>query len=199
MRTRGRGWPTATSAHGVSAFGPLSPLEARRLVKEVATHALKRDPDLAEAHTSLAFAAFFHDWDFAGAEIRFRKAIGLNPHYAVAHQWYADQLNAMGRQDEATAEISRAQELEPLSMIIHRDIGWHLFFQSRFDEAVAQLQQTLRSWTGRIRPPERCSPGRSPKESGPGGPQSASPRGSRMSGSRGVNLELRRVCAGEIR
>jgi len=130
-------------SQGVSAFGPLSPIDARRLVKEAATHALELDPNLAEAHTSLAFAAFFHDWDWAGAEARFKKAIELNDQYAVAHQWYANQLNAMGRQDEATAEIKRAQELEPLSIIIDRDVAWHLFFQRKYDEAAAHLEQTL--------------------------------------------------------
>jgi eukaryotic-like serine/threonine-protein kinase len=128
---------------GVSAFGPLSPLEARRLAKDAATHALVLDPNLAEAHTSLAFAAFFHDWDWAGAEARFKKAIELNEQYALAHHWYANQLNAMGRQDEAMAEINRAQELEPLSIIIDRDVAWHLFFQQKYDEAIAHLEQTL--------------------------------------------------------
>jgi serine/threonine-protein kinase len=130
-------------ALGVSAFGPLPPLDARRLAKAAAEKALDRNPNLAEAHTSLAFAAFFHDWDFAGADVRFRKAISLNPQYALAHLWYADYLNAMGRQNEAMAEIKRAQALEPLSVLIHRDIGWHLFFQSRFDEAITHLQETL--------------------------------------------------------
>jgi eukaryotic-like serine/threonine-protein kinase len=130
-------------ALGVSAFGPLPPLEARRLAKAAAESALDRNPNLAEAHTSLAFAAFFHDWDWAAADARFRKAIQLNPQYALAHHWYADYLNAMGRQREAMAEIERAQAIEPLSVLIHRDVGWHLFFQSRFDEAIAHLQETL--------------------------------------------------------
>jgi tetratricopeptide (TPR) repeat protein/predicted Ser/Thr protein kinase len=128
---------------GVAAFGPLLPLEARRLAKEAATRALELDPNLVEAHTSLAFAAFFHDWDWDRAETLFKKAIGLNEQYALAHHWYANHLNAMGRQDEAMAEIKRAQELEPLSIIIDRDIAWHLFFQEKYDEAITHLQQTL--------------------------------------------------------
>jgi eukaryotic-like serine/threonine-protein kinase len=128
---------------GVSAFGPLWPLEARRLSKEAALRALERDPNLAEAYTSLAFAAFFHDWDWDRAEALFGKAIGLNEQYALAHHWYANHLNAMGRQDEAMAEIRRAQMLEPLSIIIDRDFAWHFFFQERYDEAIAHLEQTL--------------------------------------------------------
>jgi eukaryotic-like serine/threonine-protein kinase len=177
-------------ALGVSAFGPLPPLEARRLAKASAESALDRNPNLAEAHTSLAFAAFFHDWDWAGADARFRKAISLNPQYALAHHWYANYLNAMGRQHEAMDEIERAQTLQPLSVLIHRDIGWHLFFQQRYDEAIAHLQATLlmdpdyapaktllaRALAERGRYPEALDQLRSAAD--------------RMSGSRGVNLSF---------
>jgi serine/threonine-protein kinase len=138
------GMADAYIALGVPAFGPLPPLEARRLAKEAALNALERDHDLAEAHTSLAFAAYFQDWDWTAAEVRFKKAISLNPQYALAHHWYADYLLAMGRYDEAMREIRRAQQLEPLSLPVHRDIAWHLFFQRRYDEAIAQLEETLR-------------------------------------------------------
>jgi serine/threonine-protein kinase len=131
-------------ALGVSAFGPLSPLEARRAVKRSVMEALQRDPDSVEAHTSLAFATFFHDWDWAAAEQRFKKALDLNPQYALAHHWYANHLNAVGRQEEAMVEIRKAEELEPMSLIINRDIGWYLFFQRRYDEAIAQLEGTLK-------------------------------------------------------
>jgi serine/threonine-protein kinase len=131
------------TALGVPAFGPLTPLEARRLAKEAALNALERDPDLAEAHTSLAFMAYFHDWDWAAAETRFKKALELNPSYALAHHWYADYLTAMGRPREAAAEIARAYVLEPLSILIHRDIAWHMFFERRYDDAIAHLEGTL--------------------------------------------------------
>lgn len=138
------GMADAYIALGVPAFGPLGPIEARRLAKEAALSALDRDRDLAEAHTSLAFAAYFHDWDWAAADARFKKALALNPQYALAHHWYADYLLAMGQPEEGMREIRRAQELEPLSLTVHRDIGWHLFFERRFAEAAEQLEETLR-------------------------------------------------------
>ena len=131
-------------ALGVPAFGTLSPLDARSRARQAAEAALVRNPNLAEAHTSLAFAAFFHDWDWQTAEAGFKKAIGLNPQYALAHHWYADFLNSMGSQDEAMREIRRASDLEPLSAIIKRDVAWHLFFQRKDGDAVVQLQETLR-------------------------------------------------------
>jgi serine/threonine-protein kinase len=130
-------------ALGQPAFGRLSPLETRRLAKESALKALELDPNLVEAHTSLAMSAFVHDWDWAAAEARFRKAIALNPQYALAHHWYSQLLNETGRFEEASAEIKRAQALEPLSLLIHRDFAWQYFHQRRYDEAIAQLQETL--------------------------------------------------------
>ncbi len=131
-------------ALGIPAFGSLPPLESRRLAKEALLKALELNPNLVEVHTSLAFAAYFQDWDWKVAEERFQKAIALNPQYALAHHWYADYLSAMGRFSEATNEIQRAQALEPLSIITNRDVAWHLFFQRRYDEAIAQLEETLR-------------------------------------------------------
>jgi tetratricopeptide (TPR) repeat protein len=138
------GMADAYIALGVPAFGPLSPIEARRHSKDAALQALKIDPDLVEAHTSLAFAAYLHDWDWTAAEKGFKRALSLNPQYAVAHHWYADFLTALGRFAEADAEIRRALELEPLSIIIHRDVAWHLFFQRRYADAVSHLRETLR-------------------------------------------------------
>jgi tetratricopeptide (TPR) repeat protein len=138
------GMADAYIALGVPAFGPLPPLEARRLAKESALKAIELDPNLAEAHTSLAFTAFLHDWDWDTAQARFDRALQLNPQYALAHQWYAEYLNEMGRFDKALDEIRTAQTLEPLSILIHRDIGWHLFCQRRYEEAIQQLRETLR-------------------------------------------------------
>jgi tetratricopeptide (TPR) repeat protein len=137
------GMADAYIALGVPAFGPLPPLEARRLAKEAAVKAIELDPNLAEAHTTLAFTAFLHDWDWETAQTRFNRALQLNPQYALAHQWYAEYLNEMGRFSKALEEIHTAQTLEPLSILIRRDIGWHLFCQRRYPEAIQQLQETL--------------------------------------------------------
>jgi tetratricopeptide (TPR) repeat protein len=81
------------------------------------------DSTLAEAYTTLAYVKFQYDWDWAGAERDFRKALELNPAYATAHQWYGQYLVAMGHSDEAFAELKRAQELDPVSLIIQANIG----------------------------------------------------------------------------
>ena len=62
-----------------------------------------------------------HDWDWAGSEHEFKRALELNPNYVNAHQWYALLLTTLGRTDEALTEIEKARELEPLSVIVLRN------------------------------------------------------------------------------
>ena len=83
----------------------MPPREAMPKAKAAAMKALEIDDTLAEAHTSLAFVKFRLDWDWAGAEGEFKRALELNPNYAAAHHWYAVFLSAMGRHEEAVAEI----------------------------------------------------------------------------------------------
>jgi TolB-like protein/Tfp pilus assembly protein PilF len=112
--------------------------------KEAATHALALDPMLAEAHTSLAFARTLYDRDWAGARAEFEEAIRLNPKYATAHQWFGIYWIVLGKPDEALAENKRALELDPLSLIINTDRGRILYYARRNDEAIKQLQETLK-------------------------------------------------------
>jgi eukaryotic-like serine/threonine-protein kinase len=137
------GLADAWIALGVPAFGPLRPFEARGRAREAALNALDLDPDLAEAHTSLAFLSYFHDWNWPAADERFQRALRLNPNDAQTHHWYADYLNAMGRFTEATEHINAACNLEPLSILYQRDVSWHLFFQRKYGEAIQQLRRTL--------------------------------------------------------
>ena len=79
--------------------------------------ALSINESLAEAHTSLAFVTYRYHLKWAEAEEHFKKAIALNPNYATAHQWYAEFLSAMGRHDEALAEIRLAAAIDPLEAL----------------------------------------------------------------------------------
>jgi serine/threonine-protein kinase len=137
------GMADAYLALGVPPFGDLRPMEARRLARKAADAALAINPDLVEAVTTLAWSAALYDWDWAGAEAGFRRAIGLNPQYALARHWYAMFLTDMGRFDEALSELAQAQAIEPLSPLIHRDFAWIYFMAGRNDDAVAQLRETL--------------------------------------------------------
>jgi TolB-like protein/DNA-binding winged helix-turn-helix (wHTH) protein len=112
--------------------------------KAAALKALALDDELAEAHTSLAAVKIFLDWDWAGAESEFNRALELNPNYAPAHHWYGNiLLGPLGRHEEAMAELKRAQILDPLSLIINADIGNADYFARHFDAAFQQYQKVL--------------------------------------------------------
>jgi TolB-like protein/DNA-binding winged helix-turn-helix (wHTH) protein len=119
---------------------PASILQA----KAAAEKALALDSTLAEAHTSLAAVKILHDWDWAGAELEFQRALDLNPNFAQAHHWYGNLLlGPEGRHDEAITELQRAQELDPLSLIINADTGFAYYLAGRYDLALQQYQRVL--------------------------------------------------------
>ena len=88
--------------------------------KAAALKALEIDPNLGEAHISIAIALSDYFWDWEAAESEYKKGLELSPNYATGHQWYAEFLINMGRYDEAKKEIKIARELDPLSMVILR-------------------------------------------------------------------------------
>ncbi len=117
--------------------------EAMPLAKASAVKALELDETIAEAHTSLAFVSMQYEWEWSKAEREFKRAIELSPGYATAHHWYAYYLMAVGRTDEAIAEIRRAQDADPLSLVINNDVGEMFLCARRYDEAIEQCQKTL--------------------------------------------------------
>jgi len=117
--------------------------EAMTRARLSAQKALALDESLADAHTSLGFLKMHYDWDFTGAEKEFLRAIALNPGYATAHHWYAYDLVALGRLEDAVAQARLAQKADPLSVIISRDVGELLLFAGHDDEAIAQSRKTL--------------------------------------------------------
>ena len=126
------------------AFEAGTPRECYPRAKAAAKKALDLDDALAEAHTSLANALCFYDFDFSQAAREFQRAIELNPNYATAHHWYGNNLLLpLGRFDEAIAELKRALELDPLSLIINADLSGAYRLARRADEAIEQARKTL--------------------------------------------------------
>jgi serine/threonine-protein kinase len=123
--------------------GKVTPAQAWERAKTAARRALALDSTLAAAHASLAFGKTIYEWDWEGAEAAFRRAIAENPNYALAHQWYAVYLGGRGRLQESLREMQFAQDLDPLSRIISKSVGWTLYALRRYDDAVAQLEQAL--------------------------------------------------------
>jgi DNA-binding winged helix-turn-helix (wHTH) protein/TolB-like protein/tetratricopeptide (TPR) repeat protein len=111
--------------------------------RAAANKAIEIDPQLGEAHAALGLIAMNYDWDWAAAERQFQTAIRLSPQYATAHAWYGEYLAYRGRFDEGLAAITRARQLDPLSLIINTDAGLILYYARRHDEAIAQLRDIL--------------------------------------------------------
>jgi serine/threonine protein kinase/tetratricopeptide (TPR) repeat protein len=111
--------------------------------KAAAEKALRLDESLAAAHASLAYAKQNYDWDFAGAEREFRRALELNPNYSTAHQWYSAFLSNMGRHEEAIAEAKRALDLDPLSVNINTATGMVYYFARQFDRSAELFKKSI--------------------------------------------------------
>ena len=123
-------------------FNVLPTREVLPKLKTAANKALELDDSLAEAHTSLAWAKF-HDWDWAGAEKEFKRAIELNTSYTTAHSWYGEYLMALGRFDPAQVEFNRAYELNPLATVTNLALGYRFYYARQYPSAIGQFQKTL--------------------------------------------------------
>jgi serine/threonine-protein kinase len=128
---------------GLYVYHGLEPKESYPRAKAAAVHALQIDDTLAEPHTSLAWVKFRFDWDWPGAESEFKRAIELNPRYPTAYHWYAYYLAGVGRLNEARAAIQKAQELDPLSLIINATVAQVFYYAHEYDRAIEQLRKTL--------------------------------------------------------
>jgi Tfp pilus assembly protein PilF len=138
--------PAYASLADLYSRGWASPLRTQRdfrvQARQWAEKTLKLDNTLPEAHTALARIAQ-QEWDWAGAERAYRRAIELNPSDAAAHIWYAFYLSSMQRSEEAVAQAKRAQRLDPVSPLINTWAGHAYFFAGRVEEANASLQKAL--------------------------------------------------------
>lgn len=124
-------------------YAVMTPKEALPKAKAAAIKALELDSTLSEAHTSLAFCLDGFDWDFESAEREFRRAIELNPGYATAHHWYAWHLSLLGRYSEAITEMRKAENLDPLSLIINADLAELFLIARSYDESIEQSRRTI--------------------------------------------------------
>jgi len=121
----------------------VSPLESQVKAREYALKALSLDDTLSEAHVSYALVIQSMDFDFAGAEREFKRAIELDPKNGGAYSAYTMLLAGLGRFNEAEANVRRALELEPVSQNVNRNYGNFLMLMRRYDESEKQLRKTV--------------------------------------------------------
>jgi TolB-like protein/DNA-binding winged helix-turn-helix (wHTH) protein/Flp pilus assembly protein TadD len=124
-------------------YAVMSPKEALPKAKAAAIKALELDSSLGEAHNSLAFCLDGFDWDLEAGGKEFQRAIELSPGYATAHHWYAWHLALLHRYDQAIAEMEKAANLDPLSLVINADLAELLSLAHLEDESIRQSQKTI--------------------------------------------------------
>jgi TolB-like protein/tetratricopeptide (TPR) repeat protein len=124
-------------------FSYWDPTKTFPKAKEATKRALEIDDTLAEPHTSLGWIKTFYDWDWENAEKEFKRAITLNPSYALAHNRYALYLFLMTRFEDALEEIGKALELDPLSIVINNNIGEILLADGQYDQAEEAFKRAI--------------------------------------------------------
>jgi len=133
-------------ADSFNLLGEYNALPARQAYPQAlvaARRALRLDETLPEAHAALAFALYHYEWDWPQAEREFRRALALNPRCVAAQHWYAVYLAARGDFDAALEHLRQAQDLDPLSLIVHSATALVHYFAGRHDQAIEQCRRTL--------------------------------------------------------
>ncbi|MGE3467089.1 MAG: protein kinase [Pyrinomonadaceae bacterium] len=133
----------ALAYRSAPAYGSMSPQDAFPKARDAAQKSLAIDPSLSTAYVALASIKATYDWDFAGAETEYKRAIQFSPNNAEAHYSYGNFLVAMGRSDEALAEFRNALQIDPVSLNIQTNIGWAMYIAGDYDKAEAQIRQVI--------------------------------------------------------
>ena len=123
--------------------GYLAPDDAFPKARAAAVRALELDSALAEPHASLGYYYLYFEWNWERADREFQRALTLNPSYPTAREWYSLYLAAVGRLEDARAQVRRAMELDPLSAPITSTAGWIAHYAGRQDEAESLLRAAL--------------------------------------------------------
>jgi serine/threonine protein kinase/tetratricopeptide (TPR) repeat protein len=126
----------------ILGINQLAAIERMQKAKAAAQKALEIDNTLSEAHMALGRALIFCDWDWAGSEKAFKRAIELTPNYPDAHYWYSHNLTAVGRHDEAIAELKLAFDIDPFLPRTVLQQGHAFYLARQYDRAIEQFLRT---------------------------------------------------------
>jgi serine/threonine-protein kinase len=128
----------------LGTYGALPAADVMPRAKAAIDKALGIDPQLAEAYACRGCVRSVYDWSWAEARLDFLKAIALQPGYSTAHHWYAiNHLVPMGRFEEATEELRRALEVDPLALAVRTSLGMKSYFAGQYEEAARELLKTI--------------------------------------------------------
>ena len=129
-------------------FGVISEADSRQSALSEAREALRLDDESADAHRAMADLTFFYDWDWAGAEREYLKALELNPSLSRARLTYAELLAATRRFADALTQSELARSLDTKSTDVISSQAIVQLYARRFDEARASIDQALAQQPG---------------------------------------------------
>jgi TolB-like protein/DNA-binding winged helix-turn-helix (wHTH) protein/Tfp pilus assembly protein PilF len=132
----------------LAVSGTMPAAEVMPAARAAALKATQLDPELAEAHVSLAQILSNYDWNWPEAEREYKRGIELNANYSTGHLWYGTFLMDMGRSAEAISEMRQAQEVDPLSSIAGTFLARAYYYGREYDKAIAQYRAVLQTDPG---------------------------------------------------
>jgi Tfp pilus assembly protein PilF len=135
----------ASVYNALALVGQFSSSETMPKAKSQLLKALTLDDSLAEAHAWLGEVHLQYEWDWSSAERDFKRAIELKPNSPEAHQFYADYLIVKGSTEQASIEIARARELDPLSTIPNTILAYQLYALRKFDQVIEHCRKMLKT------------------------------------------------------
>jgi len=121
----------------------LSPGDSFPRAKTAASRALEMDPGSAEAHTSLAYAVHYYDWNPGESQRLFQRSLELNPGYALTYLWLANVEAALGQTEKAVQTFEKGLALDPLSSMQNMARTFPLFFADRYEESIRGIRKAL--------------------------------------------------------
>jgi TolB-like protein/Flp pilus assembly protein TadD len=124
-------------------YNGLAPKEAYSKSEKAARKALELDPSMGEAHAAIGVMKRDYEWDWAGAEQHFQRAIELNPGCVDAYHWRGTMFGMLGRHREALNEKMKALEMDPLSPVYRTDVGRLHYFVREYDLAIDNYRAAL--------------------------------------------------------
>ena len=133
----------ADSYAALGLYAVIPPRQAFSAAKDAGKRALQMDDTLAPAHATLGLIEFYYDWNVSAAGNEFRRALAENPHYAMAHSWYAESLAATGNYADALEEAQRALQDDPLSLIVGSNAGWTFALAGQYEHSVETLKKAI--------------------------------------------------------
>jgi DNA-binding winged helix-turn-helix (wHTH) protein/TolB-like protein len=133
----------ADSYATLGLYAVVPPKQAFSAAKDAGTRALQMDDALAAAHATLGLIDFYYDWNVSAADDEFRRALAENPHYAMAHSWYAESLAAKGNYADAVEEAQRALQDDPLSLIVGSNAGWTFALAGQYQQSIETLKKAI--------------------------------------------------------